>query len=43
MNKVLNLVLEEEAVIELIRILLDDDSEAALAFSKRTSRAKLAN
>ncbi len=30
MSKVMNLVLEDEDMLELIRILLDDDAEGAL-------------
>jgi len=33
-KKALSLVLEEAEVIELMRILLDDDAEGALAFLK---------
>ncbi len=34
MNKSVNLVLAEEEIIELIRVLLDEDAEGALAFLK---------
>lgn len=34
MNKSITLVLEEQELIELIRVLLDEDAEAALAFLK---------
>jgi hypothetical protein len=34
MKKGLNLVLEDEDIIELMRILMDDDEIAALAFLK---------
>jgi len=34
MNKSINLVLDEQDLIELIRILLDEDTEGALAFLK---------
>jgi len=34
MKKALNLILEEEDLIELIRILLDEDAPAALTFLK---------
>lgn len=33
-KKALNLILEEEDLIELIRILLDEDATSALAFLK---------
>jgi hypothetical protein len=35
MKKALNLVLEEDDLIELLRILIDEDSEGALAFLKQ--------
>jgi len=45
MKKAMNLILEEEELIELIRILMDDDAEGALAFLKThfkgTARALL--
>lgn len=34
MNKSITLVMEEQDLIELIRVLLDDDPEGALAFLK---------
>ena len=34
MKKVLNLTLEDEQIIELMRILMDDDAPGALAFLK---------
>ncbi len=34
MKKVLNLVLEDDELVELTRILLDDDAEGALVFLK---------
>jgi hypothetical protein len=34
MNKSINLVLDEQDLIELIRILLDEDTDGALAFLK---------
>lgn len=34
MKKGINLVLEEQELIELIRILVDEDADAALAFLK---------
>lgn len=40
MKKALSLVLEEAEVIELMRILLDDDAEGALAFLKTHFKGK---
>lgn len=40
MKQNLNITLEAEDVIELIRVLLDDDSDAALAFLKRHVKGK---
>jgi hypothetical protein len=40
MKKAVNLVLEDEEIIELIRILLDDDAESALAFLKKHFKSK---
>ena len=34
MKKVISLVVEDDNLIELIRILLDDDADGALAFLK---------
>jgi len=34
MNKSITLVLEEQDLIELIRVLLDEDADGALAFLK---------
>ena len=34
MKKAVNLVLEEEEILELIRILMDDDEKGALVFLK---------
>ncbi len=34
MKKALNLVLEDDELVELMRILLDDDAEGALVFLK---------
>ncbi len=34
MKKVINLVLEDDEIIDLIRILMDDDAEGALVFLK---------
>ena len=40
MKKGINLVLEETDLIELIRILLDEDAESALAFLKKHFKGK---
>lgn len=40
MKKGLNLILEDEDILELMRILLDDDSEAALLFLKKHFKGK---
>jgi len=40
MNKSVNLVLDDEDIIELIRILMDDDADGALAFLKRHIKGK---
>ncbi len=40
MKKAMNLVLEEEDVIELMRILMDDDAEGALAWLKAHCKGK---
>ena len=34
MKKAINLVLEDEDIIELMRILIDEDTDGALAFLK---------
>ncbi len=39
-KKALSVVLEDTEVIELARILMDDDAEAALAFLKRHFKGK---
>lgn len=39
-KKVLQLVLEEAEVIELMRILIDDDAAGALAFMRRYLKGK---
>lgn len=39
-KKALSVVLEDAEVIELTRILMDDDAEAALAFLKRHFKGK---
>jgi hypothetical protein len=40
MNKSISLVLEEKDLIELIRVLLDEDAEGALAFLKLHFKGK---
>lgn len=40
MKKGLNLVLEDKDLIELMRILMDDDAEGALAFLKAHFKGK---
>jgi hypothetical protein len=40
MKKGINLVLEEQDIIELMRILMDDDAEAALSFLKKYFKGK---
>ena len=40
MKKSVNLVLEEEEILELIRILMDHDAEGALAFLKTHFKGK---
>ncbi len=40
MKKSVSLVLEDEQIIELIRVLTDDDAEAALAFLKHHFKGK---
>lgn len=37
-NKAINLILEDEEILELLRIQLDDDAEAALAWLKKHFR-----
>lgn len=39
-KKALSVVLEEDDLIELARILMDDDADAALAFLKRHFKGK---
>lgn len=41
MKKAVNLVLEDADIIELMRILVDDDAEAALVFLKQHLKSKL--
>ncbi len=41
MKQAMNLVLEEAEVIELRRILIDDDAEGALAFLKTHLKSKV--
>lgn len=40
MKKAMNLILEETDIIELMRVLLDDDAEGALAFLKTHFKGK---
>lgn len=40
MKKGIQLYFEDEDIIELIRILIDDDAEAALAFLKQHFKGK---
>lgn len=40
LGKALSVILEEAQLIELVRILMDDDAEAALAFLKRHFKGK---
>ena len=40
MKKAFNLVMEDEDLIELIRILMDDDADSALAFLKTHIKRK---
>jgi hypothetical protein len=40
MKKGLNLVLEDEDIIELMRILIDDDADGALAFLRTNFKGK---
>lgn len=40
MKKAINLVLEDVELIELMRILMDDDAEGALAFLKARFKGK---
>jgi hypothetical protein len=41
MKKAVNLVLEDADIIELMRILMDGDAEAALGFLKQHLKGKL--
>jgi hypothetical protein len=40
MKKVINLPLEDEDVVELMRILIDEDAECALVFLKQHFKGK---
>ena len=40
MKKGINLVLEDEDILELVRILLDDDADGALIFLKSHLKGK---
>jgi hypothetical protein len=39
-KKAINLILEDQDILELLRILLDDDAEGALAFLKDHFKGK---
>lgn len=41
MKKAITLVLEDADIIDLMRILMDEDAEAALVFLKQHLRSKL--
>jgi len=43
MKKTINLILEDQDVIELLRILIDDDAESALVFLKTHFNGKARN
>lgn len=40
MKKSLNLILEDEDIIELMRVLMDSDAESALEFLRRHFKGK---
>jgi hypothetical protein len=40
MKKSLHILLDDEDIIELMRILLDEDAESALAFLKKHTKGK---
>ncbi|MBE0684318.1 MAG: hypothetical protein IH589_20630 [Anaerolineales bacterium] len=40
MKKALSIVLEDQDIIELMRILMDEDAEAALTFLKKHFKGK---
>ena len=40
MKKALSIVLDDQDLIELMRILMDDDTESALAFLKKHFKGK---
>jgi hypothetical protein len=40
MKKSLSIVLEDQDLVELMRLLMDDDAEAALAFLKQHFKGK---
>jgi hypothetical protein len=40
LKKAMNLILEDEELIDLLRILMDDDAQGALAFLKTHFRGK---
>jgi hypothetical protein len=41
MKKTLSIILEEDDLLELMRVLLDDDAESALAFLKQHTRRQV--
>ena len=41
MKKGVNLILEDEDIIELMRILMDEDAEAALGFLRKHFKGKV--
>ena len=41
MKKNINLLVEEQEIIDLARILMDDDAEAALLFLKKHMKGKV--
>ena len=43
MKKGLNLILEDQDIIELMRILIDDDAEGALVFLRTHFKGKARN
>jgi hypothetical protein len=40
MNKSINLTMNDEEIIELIRVIMDDDAEGALKFLKKHFKGK---
>ena len=43
MKKNLSVIVEDQDLIELLRILMDDDAEAALAFLRKHFKGKVRN